>query len=443
MSRCATWVLFTTALLILAAARPAPSQQPGKGTEPAPAAEKGVADPAAAPAAEIGAENSSSHGQDAQRQPGADATQKPSQPAVQSPTPLGGEMLALRDQLRRSVAQVYARPLNTRDHLPAEIIAFCEAFGHTAEILPATGSGQPVNGVGALCWNYPCGGYRLLRIDGSDIIARVGYGYQRRPGQFLAMLAGNGVPPAYEIRIDQRKATVADLVAAEKAACLEGSDLSGVLFGLAFYTEPGETWQNAQGDAWSVERLVHKELDRTADPSSVAVIDRLAGLSFAVARIGDEKWADASLAARVKAHIAECQEFALRLQNNDGSWHPDFFARQGPSNDPAGSLRATGAILGWLAFSLPEERLSDPRLVRSLQYVNQQIASRASPRMAAPASTLEVLAVTSGVRAISLYDARYFTLRIPPEPRSEDANPAQSSTADPPARGVNGSSRDQ
>jgi hypothetical protein len=212
-------------------------------------------------------------------------------------------------------------------------------------------------------------------------------------------------------------------------ACLAGSDLSGVLFGLAFYTEPGETWQNAQGDAWSVERLVHEELDRTADPSSVAVIDRLAGLSFAVVRVGDEKWADASLAARVKAHIAECQEFALRLQNNDGSWHPDFFARQGQTSDSAGSLRATGAILAWLAFSLPEERLSDPRLVRSLQYVNQQITSRASSRMAAPTSTLDVLAVMSGVRAISLYDARYFTPRVPPEPRSEDANPAQSSTA--------------
>ena len=186
--------------------------------------------------------------------------------------------------------------------LAAEIIAFCEAFGHTAEILLEAGSSHPVNGVGALCWNYPCGGYRLLRTDGSGIIARVGYGYQRRPGQFLAMLAGNGVPPAYEIRIGEHKATVADLVAAEKAACLAGSDLSGVLFGLAFYTEPGETWQNAQGDAWSVERLVHEELDRTADPSSVAVIDRLAGLSFAAVRIGDEKWADASLAARVKAH---------------------------------------------------------------------------------------------------------------------------------------------
>ncbi len=73
---------------------------------------------------------------------------KPDQSAVQPPTPLGGEMLPLRDQLLRSVAQVYARPLNTRDHLPAEIIAFWRSLGHTAEILLEAGSSQPVNGVG-------------------------------------------------------------------------------------------------------------------------------------------------------------------------------------------------------------------------------------------------------------------------------------------------------
>ena len=38
MSRCAFCVLSGTVLLILAAARPAPGQQPGTGTEPAPAA---------------------------------------------------------------------------------------------------------------------------------------------------------------------------------------------------------------------------------------------------------------------------------------------------------------------------------------------------------------------------------------------------------------------
>ncbi|MDD4267050.1 MAG: hypothetical protein PHO07_12335 [Pirellulales bacterium] len=428
MSRCAFCVLSGTVLLILAAARPAPGQQPGTGTEPAPAAENRPADPAISPAAEIGAEKSSSQGQDAEARPGADA-QEPNQAAPKTPAPLRGEMLALRNQLRGNLARLYARPLNTRDHLPGEIIAFCQAFGHSAEILLGAGASRPVNAVGALCWNYPCGGYRLLRTDGSEIIARVGYGYQRRPGQFLAMLAGNGVPPAYEIRIGERKASVADLIAAEKAACLEGADLSGTLFGLAFYAELGETWRNAQGDAWSVERLVDEELGRSADPSSVAVIDRLAGLSFAIERLGDEAWTDAGLPARVKAHIAECQDFALRLQNNNGSWHPDFFARQGTSNNLAGSLRASGAILAWLASSLPEERLGDPRLIRSLQYVNQQIASRASSRTAAPASALDVLALMSGARAISLYDGRYFAPRIPPEPRSEQADPAPSTAA--------------
>jgi len=35
----------------------------------------------------------------------------------------------------------------------------------------------------------------------------------------------------------------------------------------------------------------------------------------------------------------------------------------------------------------------------------------------------------SGARAISLYDGRYFAPRIPPEPRSEQADPAPSTAA--------------
>lgn len=428
MLRSAIGVLFPSVLLILLAARPAPGQAPAAGTEPAPASERRAASPTPAPTARIVAQDTSSSEKDAEEKASGAADHPSRQQATPLP-PLSSEMAALRDQVRRTLAQVYARPLNTQDHLPAEIIAFCEAFGPAAEILSPGLSNQPVNGVGALCWNFPCGGYRLLRTNGNAVIAQVGYGYQQRPGQLLAMLAIGGVSPDYEVRIGESRASVADLIAAEKRACLSGLDLSGVLIGLSFYAKPGESWKNADGDAWSVERLVREELDRTAEPSSIDVMDRLTGLSFALARIGSDQWQDASLPDRAKRHIAECQDFAFRLQNSDGSWHPEFFARQGTSNDAAGSLRASGAILAWLAFSMPEEKLDDPRLVRSLQYVNQQLASRASPRGAMPATTREIAGIMSGARALSLYDARYFSPRTPPEPAPETTNTPSSGTA--------------
>lgn len=427
MSRSAIGILFPTIVLVLFAARPLPGRQPAVES-----------DSPAAVAAEKSALDASSKGNDAEGQTSAEPKDGRGQPSGSLP-PLSSEMSSLRDQLRRTLAQVYARPLNTRDHLPAEIIAFCEAFGHKAEIVASAGAGQSVNAVGALCWNFPCGGYQLFRTSGADLAPRVGYGYQRRPGQLLAMLASNGVPQTYEIRAGEKKASVAGLVAAEKEACLSGTDLSGLLVGLSFYAKPRETWKNARGEAWSVERIAREELERTPDSSTSDVIDRLAGLSFALVRIHDDEWTDAELPVRIRKHIAECQDFAFRLQNSDGSWHPDFFAHQGSSNDAARSLRSTGAILAWLAFSMPEEKLADPRLIRSLQYVNQQLASRTSPRGGIPPSTLEVLAVMSGVRAISFYDARYFTPRTPPEPRPEtNSAPSSGAPAARPASAQNG-----
>ena len=156
------------------------------------------------------AEEASPEGQDAAE------PEKPAKP------PLSPEMAAFRNQVRRTLSQVYSRSLNAQNSLPAEVMAFCEAFGHTAEVVSGGRSSQKINAVGAVCWNYPCGGYRLLRTDGKQFLARVGFGHQQRPGQLLAMLALSRVPATYEIRIDDHHGTVADLVASEKLACQQG-----------------------------------------------------------------------------------------------------------------------------------------------------------------------------------------------------------------------------
>ena len=54
---------------------------------------------------------------------------------------------------------------------------------------------QPVNGITCLCWNYPCDGFQVLIGDQGRVAARIGYGYQEHPGEFLAMLAMSRVPP--------------------------------------------------------------------------------------------------------------------------------------------------------------------------------------------------------------------------------------------------------
>ena len=349
-----------------------------------------------------------------------DSAAEVAEPAKPQLPPLSPEMAAFRDQTRRTLARVYARPLSTANHLPAEVISFCLAFGHTAEIASGNRSQPKINGVGALCWNYPCGGYKLLRTDGKTVVARVGYGYQQRPGQLLAMLATLKVPADYEVRVGEHRATIADLIASEKAACHDGADLSATLMALAHYA-PEDSWKNGTGESWSVERILKQELDRTADAGSVAIIDRLAGISFALAKLGDSDAVDSALLEKARKHVDEYHDYAFELQNADGSWHPGVFAFRGTSKDAAGVLRSTGTILQWLVSSLPAEQLEDPRLIRGLNYVHKQLASKASSRYGVPTSTREVAGLMATAAALSKYDVRYLTPRTPPEPEPEAA----------------------
>ncbi len=378
-------------------------------------------DPPEDPAAEVAEEETA---KDAETK---DAEAAPAEPQPEKPAlaPLSPDMAAFRDQVRRVLSSVYSRSVSTQSNLPAEVIAFCEAFGHTAEIASGGRSREMLNGVGAVCWSYPCGGYTLLRTDGPHTVARVGYGYQDRPAQLLAMLARNRIPVTYEIRIGEHQGTIADLVESEKLGCRSGIDQSGTLTGLAYYTGPGETWENDLGETWSLERLLREELDRDPDTSRIDVIHRLMGISYAVRRQKTEDRSDEQLWKRAEDYLEESHDFALKLQNEDGTWHPGFFAYRGTSKDSSGTLLATGTILAWLVNSLPESRLDDPRLVRGLGYLYKQLATKVGRRSAAPSSSRDVMGQLNAARALALYDARYFTPRTPKEPASPE-EPANS-----------------
>src|SRR5690606_21229591 len=123
-------------------------------------------------------------------------------------------------------------------------------------------AGAKVNAIGALCWNIPCSGYSLLQTGNGRVMARVGYGLQDYPGQFLAVLAQSRVSADYEIRVGQQRYSVAGLVESEKLSCRAGGVLSMQLLALSHYLPADAAWNSAAGESWSLERLVQEELER-------------------------------------------------------------------------------------------------------------------------------------------------------------------------------------
>jgi hypothetical protein len=320
--------------------------------------------------------------------------------------PLSEEMTSLKERLRRGVALCYRQQMDTRQNTPTDVLHLCMAFGCDSQL--RLQGGKPVNGVTCLCWNYPCGGYTLLRRIEEQFAAGIGYGMQGHPGQFLAVLALSRVPSDYPIRVGEETGTIADLVEFEKLQCTAGGDLSLALVGLAYYVGFEDTWQNRLGEQWSVARIVQQELERPAEGLPCGGLHRLFGLSYAIDQRKMAGLPIDGVYARARDYLAEFQQYALSLQNDDGTWNPHFFAYRGTGGSLAEQLRATGHILQWLVLSLPEDQLQDPRMLRSVDFVIGALGQRGFRWRLTSESPENVAAVMHAVHALVLYDQRVF-----------------------------------
>jgi hypothetical protein len=345
---------------------------------------------------------------ESQSQPGPQSQAQ--RPAPNQPLPpLDAQTIAADPHtaiLRLMFANVRRRPVLT-ESTPDMILSWCYPFGSQAMVINSPGT-QPVYAVGALCWNFPCQGKVLFRVNGEQVVARVGAGYQQYPGSFLAMLAFSEILPNYEIRNGNEIRTLAHLIETEKRNCMRGQNLALVLAGLSFYTSPDEYWSNMIGESWSLERIVAEELSRRADQSSPDVTNQLLGLSAAIRAYQSANRPLAGPLADAMGYLETCQRFALSIQNNDGTWHPNFFISKGTSADVDGVLYASSHILRFLVYSLPHEQLQTPQMQRGVVAVAAIIAKKGVGSPLSQMSDRQLEGITVGLQALRIYDERVY-----------------------------------
>jgi hypothetical protein len=362
---------------------------------------------------------------------GKPASAAPVKAPVKPKRTLSPAQATLRDLVRASLAMHQKQPLNTRENLPTEIASYCLAFGCGSEVLHDTADGDRVNGITCLCWGYPCAGFELLGLSQGHVAARIGYGCQERPGEFLAMLAMSRVQTNYPVRVGRLTRSVADVVDAEKRSCRAGDDLSLKLLGLSYYVDEPQ-WKNDLGETWSLERMIEMEIAQPVVTAPEGGLNRLMGLSYAILRrMKHEEPIDGEY-QRAQKFVADFQKFALDQQNSDGSWGPQFLAVRTTSADPVLQLRSTGRILEWLATSLPDKRLEDSRIVSAVEYVANFLGSQRYQAGTSSLSTREIVAVGHALHALALYDERIFKPADGAEkPASEKPAPEKPATETP------------
>lgn len=312
------------------------------------------------------------------------------------------ELVKLRHDIRRVLVHYYERPVSTQDYSPWGIMHALIAFGVDTEIYAGK---QKVNAIGWLCWNGNCKGQRIMSLKNGTLAANVGPGFQGHEGQFLAMLAQSRVPTDYEIKIGNSRFTVEDLIEYEKKTCKPKTELTFKLIGFSHYLSTDDKWKSNDGREWNIEKLVAEEIDQPVIGAACGGTHRLMGLNYALRkRIREEKPLDGEF-GRIETYLEDFRKYAMKLQNQDASFSTAWLERRENRDDIDRKIQTTGHILEWLSYSMTEEELKTPELVKTVRFLTDTLWENRS-------RDWEIGPRGHALHALSLYDQRIFGAQV-------------------------------
>lgn len=320
-------------------------------------------------------------------------------PATQPQQKLSPEMQQLKDKIRTCLAHYYFNRQETvAARSPWGVMHSLIAYGVDTQVIA---NNRRVNSIGWLCYNGTCKGQNIFYLERGELKARIGPGVQGHPGQFLAMMAQSRVKSDFPMLVEGRQFTINDLIKYEQNTCRAGTELTFKLIAFNNYLKTDATWKNDLGEDWDIPRVIREELKQPIVGAACGGTHRLMGLSYSVRKREtqgepiDGQW------LRAKNFTASYQEYLLRLQNPDGSFSTDWFKGRGDNGKPTRKLETTGHMLEWLVYSLPKERLTDPRVIRSVDFL-------ASLLLSDPYGAWNIGPQGHSLHALALYDERVF-----------------------------------
>jgi hypothetical protein len=301
-----------------------------------------------------------------------DAYETPDAPGARSGylPPLTNNQRALRDKVRQVLKYYYDRPLNTGDRGPWEVMHCTLSFELYSRIRQGGPDGAPITAVGWLCFNQPCRNRTLMYLnEDGDLRVRVGPALQGHEGQLLAILAQARVREEYPIKVEGQDFTIADLIEVEKSTCYPKTELTFKLIGLQRYLDINARWVNDQGMTWDFPTLVREEMQQPVRTAACGGTHRISGLTLAVKKRRTSGLPVDGVYAEAAQFVANYQNYAYRLQNNDGSFSTEWF--KGPGNEPDidRRLKTTGHILEFLVYAADDAQLTNYRTVRAVNYL--------------------------------------------------------------------------
>lgn len=326
------------------------------------------------------------------------ASTKPKAP----PAPLTRSLRNLRSSLRSVLSFYYRKPLNTVEHNPWELMHGMLAYELHSRVRDGGPQGPYMTAVGHLCFNRTSKRQRMMVLDADGAIdVQIGVGLQGHKGQLLAMLAQCNVSPDYPIRVEDEEFTIHDLIEAEKRSCQSQTELTFKLIGLGHYLDSDATWLNYLGETWDIPRLIKEEREQPIRGAACGGTHRLAGLSLAFRRREARGEPVDGEYAEAEKFVRKYQNYAFRLQNDDGSLSTEWFRGPGDEEDIDRRLRTSGHLVEWLVYSLEDQELRSYKTIRAVNYLTQLLAKNADHEW-------HLGSIGHAIHALVLYDKRVF-----------------------------------
>ena len=315
---------------------------------------------------------------------------------------------AQQQRIRRTLDFYYARPLNSKEDSPWSMMHWLIAWGQDSQMYVGRPGGRLVYTLDWLCMNKVCEGARLLTLQNGNLRPKNGPGLQGHDGQLLAILAQARVDISQTIQVAGQVFDINDLIHVEQLGCRKRTELTFQLIGLSHYLDSDATWQNKKNAEWSIAGLIKEEIAQQINGVTCGGTHRLMGLHYATRmRVAERKPLNGQW-ARADKYIKDYQNYALSLQNRDGTFSSDFFKGKATWGDLDRKIKTTGHVLELLVFSLPSDRLIDSRISKSVDYLcNTLLRNRYYVWPKGPLS--------HALRALSLYEERVHG--VPPGPR--------------------------
>jgi hypothetical protein len=326
---------------------------------------------------------------------------EPAPSAAPTPEELTPELIGLREKVRKVLAMYYPRHQNARDNNAWEIMHAVVAYGVDTQIYKNGPRGAKVNAIGWLCYNYPCAGERMMVANRGKLEARRGVGVQGHHGQFLAILAQSRLTADYPMYVGGKQFTLADLIDYEQQNCFAGEELTFKLIALMHYLDSDETWTNRDGETWSIQRLIREELAQPIRGVACGGTHRLMGFSYAINKRIKRGEPVVGEFRRAEIFINDYQRYTFGLQNRDGSFSTEWFVRKGANPDIDRRIKTSGHILEWIAFSVSEEELRQPRMIKAVDYIADLLATRGRHKW-------EIGPLGHALHGLAVYDSRVF-----------------------------------